>query len=145
MSDVEYLTNLCKELWRTTAPSRGFPNGMAVEARRLTEEEWVKVKDILDRGIYIYQMSNACMGFGCGMSVGEMHSALYPGLPEEVTWHLFITNDHLPASETTRRNQVPSFKDGWRVFSPYTHSDSNRKSLEAYKLEPPQAESHYEY
>jgi hypothetical protein len=150
-----WLKNLNDAIWGRTAPSKGFPKGMGVESRRLTDDEWNTVKMILaGQRDLIYDLTNACMGFGCGMYIGRMVPSTFPGVPHSVEWIAFITKNHLPLSVCELRSPTEHgadckdrtfFEDGWRAFSPYTHSEANTKNLKVYGLEAPKSKDHYEY
>lgn len=125
------------------------------EKRRLTDAEWEQLKGIMaTRKDLIFELSNACMGFGCAISVGRMMYAPYPGLLNEIEWLLCVTKNHLPLSVCALRdpgehgyncNDRTFFKDGWRAFSPFTHTSENAKHLKDFKREAPRPEGHYDY
>ena len=151
----EWFENLQKDIWTSTAPSCGFPKGMWIEKRRLTDQEWRTAQTLMgSKDELIFQLVNACMGFGCGVYIGVMIQSTFPGVPDEVKWLAFITKDHLPLSVCELREKGERgadlkdrtyFEDGWRAFSPYSHSDKNAANLKRHKMEAPQSKGHYDY
>ena len=155
-ADLEFLKQLKEETWTRTQPSRGFEKGMAVEKRRLTDEEWARVQAIFkDDPTVLYEMTNACMGFGCGMHIGIMEPSTFPGVPNSVKWVGLITQEHLPLSVCELRVEGERgyegyrdrtfFEDGWRAFFPYTHTPTNTQNLKDYGRPAPKSKGHYEY
>ena len=140
---LEQIQALNESIWTTTAPSNGFPKGMTIEKRRLTLEEWADLQSwCATQSDLIYEMHNACMGFGCGMYVGQMRPSTFPGVPDDIQWIVFVTKEHLPL---TGKKDRTSFEDGWVAFSPYTHSVQNAENLNAYGREAPKSKGFYDY
>lgn len=148
-----WLKSLHTNLWQTHRD----PNARALrewhtESRRLTPDEWGTLQEILREHKPICMLSNACWGFGCGLTLYATPPHVYPGAETKPECLLSITKNHLPLEGRTilsGKKMVPAdrttFDDGWDAFSPFTHSEENAKLLKEYGLESPKAKSHYEY
>jgi len=146
------LATLNEGLWEHIAGTR-TSYGHSRETRRMTNTEWADIQALMDsEDTLIYSMVTACMGFGCGIRIGRMVPSTFPGVPNEVEWLAFITNGHLPTSVSQLREPDElgyktniHFGDGWRAFSPRTHSESNTHNLALYKQPSPKSKASYEY
>lgn len=124
------------------------------EKKRLSEREWATLKDILTahRDDLICEIHNACMGFGCGLTIYEVPPRVYPGADTPPDSLVEVTKNHLPLSVCDLRTPEESqlrdrtfFMDGWRAFSPFSHHPDNVARLVAHGFEPPKDMSHYDY
>jgi hypothetical protein len=116
--------------------------GWKSEHRRMTVEEWFTVQSLIKTQGYVCSARNACMGFGCGMTVYAEADPVYPGVPLDPKVLIDITQNHLPMGPGQDRIR---FDDAWDVFSPFTHSDSNKAKLKANRLPEARSKGHYEY
>jgi hypothetical protein len=134
------LPALHESIWQThrSHPGARFQRSWRSESRRLTVEEWDALKAFLPESGFFTQIHNACMGFGCGMSV--FSPSIYPGTDPEFL--LTVTKDHLPIPEGKDGTR---FDDGWEAFTPFTHTPENVGILEFHEMEAPRSKSDYEY
>jgi hypothetical protein len=146
--DLAWLRHLSKDLWREYEDrSCRWGGKRSCETRRLTEAELARILDIIETHRLPTTMRGACFGFGCGMLLWEPEPApLYPGADVRPDPVLFITQDHLPLSEAlgSMRDRT-TLDDGWRVFSPFTHSAENVDLLRRCGLPESESRSDCEY
>lgn len=147
-TDLAWLRHLSKDLWREYDDrSCRWGGKRSDETRRLTDEELDRLLDVVARHHLPTTMHSACFGFGCGMKIWEPEPApIYPGADVAPEPMLFITKDHLPLSQAhgAMRDRT-TLDDGWRVFSPFTHSAANLGVLRRCGLPEPESRGHYEY
>lgn len=137
MSWKDALAALQENIWGA-GPQGNLTYVPYYERRRLTEDEWQQVKDIVAENGLALRMVNCCMGFGCGIEVYEPPA--YPGLP--ATFWLMVTQDHLPLPH---EGASMRFDEAWEVFHPLTHTEANTKLLEISGIEKPKSKGSYEY
>lgn len=124
------------------------------ESRQLELHELEAVRLFVDQNSdrIACQPHNAVMGFGFGMSVYLVEGPFAPGLDPEVS-HLFtVTSKHLVFD---RREDSPfadpeaevrsGFETGWRLLSPLTHNETNKRMLALAGLPPLHEKHHYDY
>jgi hypothetical protein len=94
------------------------------------------------------------MGFGCGLAVYEVPPLVYPGADVKPEFLIDVTKEHLPLTVCDLREPGEHganlkdrtlFSDGWRAFSPFSHSGANAKLLAEHGFEPPKDKGHYDY
>jgi hypothetical protein len=156
-ADLDWLRSLEPRLW-VEKETTDYYNMSGTSARRkylaesgerLTEEDLTRLHEIVLRRSLPVQICNTKFGFGVGLVVHEPERApLYPGLEAEEKPEVLvvISQEHLPLSQSTF--EPPDrimFDDGWRVFSPLTHSDENKALLQRCGLPKPEPKGHYEY
>ena len=144
MSHREFLQGLGDALWRRgkdiTSGTLTDRYGLTphFEKRRLTEDEWQRVQDIIKEHGLGVQMINACMGFGCGIKLWEPPE--YPCVPP--AFMVTITQDHIPVAEG---EPTPRFDAAWEVFHPLASTEENARLLEFMGIEALKAKVSYEY
>ena len=148
----QYLRDLHFSIWKThrNPLSRNpIERGWASETRRLTNEEWALVQEIILEHKPICYLHNACWGFGCGMALYEEPPLVYPNTLVKPDILIDITKEHLPIPKreagSTELDDRTSFQDGWNAFSPYTHNEENTKLLVFHGFGKPKPASHYDY
>ena len=114
-----------------------------VETRRMTPYEWIKVQGLIKEHGLVCSMRNACMGFGCAMTVYQPHIPVYPGVSRDPVMLIDITQNHLP--EELLKSDRRDFFDAFEIFSVYTHNERNVKMLKAEGLPPAESRDHYDY
>jgi hypothetical protein len=130
---TEELRQLHKKLWKKGMPDQ-FGRRRSLETRQITKTELSAVLEWVGRGNGFCEPHNACMGFGFGMSVWEPPAQ--PGVdPEHV---ITVTSGHIV-------KDGPGFEKGWKILSPFTHSERNRQLLEYFDREAPRKKGYYEY
>ncbi len=114
--------------------------------RRIDPDELRRLLAFVKKFKLPVTMENCDWGLSIAMRVwGPEPPALYPGIelkPESV---LLLPTQALPLTEATRMPDRTFFEDGWRVFSPLTHSDLNRDLLRRSNLPQPEDKATYEY
>jgi hypothetical protein len=145
MTDLEWLVWLDGELWhevtytmRANMTGHTWNQKSRTLTRKLTDEEWVRVQNIIRKHNLLTSLHNCGFGFTCGMWIYEHPIPIYPGIPLEPRGLLFIESHHLPFKEDR-------FEAGWTAFSPFTHSGQNAAWLKQYKMEEPKGKSYYDY
>ena len=146
--DLEWLRKLHDELWEEVWQSDRFRSGYVKNERsyRLTDDQLVRVREIIEQHRLPVTMRNTRFGFGVGMMIfGQERAWLYPGVeeesqPEAIT---MISQSHLPESEC--EGDRGKFDDGWRVFEPMTHAEPNVALLGRCGIDPPENKGHYVY
>lgn len=156
-TDLEWLRALHPRLWveRETVDHYNLSGTSArrkylVESgERLTEAELTRLHEIVLRCSLPVTMCNTKFGFGVGIMVHEPEPPpTYPGAEELETpcVMVMISQEHLPLSQSSfERQDRILFEDGWRVFSPLTHSDTNREIVRRCRLPAPLSKGHYMY
>jgi hypothetical protein len=154
--DLEWLRELDRELWEekwTYRRTGRYAERVLVKnetSRRLTDDEWSRVKRIVGDYRLPVTMASTRFGFGVGMVIyGPEREWLYPGVeeesrPEAVT---MISQSHLPRSESTfdGEDKRIKFDDGWRCFEPLTHAERNLEILGRCRIKAPGRKIDYEY
>lgn len=150
--DLEWLRKLDAELWKEEWMSGRFRSGyVRVELpRRLSDDEWARVRKIVDDHRLPVTVVNTRFGFGVGMVIYEPEREwIYPGVEEESKPGVLtmISQSHLPESESTSdcSDRRIKFEDGWRCFEPLTHSRPNLEVLRRCHLREPGPMGHYVY
>jgi hypothetical protein len=150
--DIEWIRGLDKELWEDKWMSDRFRSGYVKNElpRRLTDEEWTRVKEIVARQHLPVTMSNTRFGFGVGLVIFEREREwIYPGVEEESRPPALtmISQSHLPTSESTSdcADKRCLFEDGWRCFEPLTHAQDNFEILRRCQLKEPGSKGDYAY
>jgi hypothetical protein len=134
------LAELQKSIWRDKQYYYGtrLIDG-AEEARRLTRDELKAVRKEVRKGLkerrYVCQLR-----FGCAIDIYSLPEN--PGVPVSEGHVLSITKNHLPIPKGKDRT---TFTDGWRAFSPLTHSEANTELLEFLGMDPPREKHFYDY
>lgn len=144
--DLAWMKHLDKTLWRKLEADQ-FGHVHLTETRRLEESELQRILNIVATHRLPVTMHSACFGFGVGIMIHEPEPpAKYPGVEEKPAAVLFISKDHLPLSEakSSMRDRT-TFDDGWRVFSPLSHSDDNRSLLRRCGFPDPESRTAYSY
>ena len=150
--DLKWLRELHDDLWKEVWESHRFGGGFVKQElpHRLTDDDFARVRAIIDTHRLPVRMTNTRFGFGVGMVIHEPERAwLYPGVEEESTPEVItmISQSHLPPSESTSGcdNKRTTFDDGWRVFEPMTHAEPNVALLERCGFKAPKDKGHYVY
>lgn len=114
--------------------------------RRLTPDELATLLSIVKKFNLPATMENIDWGLTIAMRVWSPEPpALYPGVELKPESILLLHTDALPLTEAARMPDRTFFEDGWRVFSPLTHSDLNRDLLRRSNLPQPEDKATYEY
>lgn len=139
-------------MWKEEWQSDRFRSGyvMTERPRRLTDEEWGRVRRIIEDQHLPVKMVNTRYGFGVGMVIYEPEREwIYPGVEDESRppTLTMVSQSHLPTSESTSDcdDRRIRFDDGWRCFEPLTHADGNLEVLRRCQIEPPGRKIDYEY
>jgi hypothetical protein len=151
--DIEWLRELDGELWEDKWMTDRYRGGRYVKTelpRRLTDEEWRRVKSIVERQRLPVTMSNTRFGFGVGLVIFEPEREwIYPGVEEESRPPALtmISQSHLPKSESSfdGADKRCLFEDGWRCFEPLTHAQDNFEVLRRCRLKEPGTKGDYAY
>jgi len=109
--------------------------------RKLTYEEWGLVQDLIRAHDLIVVPRNACMGFGCAITVYEERPPVYPGVPPMPKKLIDITQDQLPAGPDGPKR----FDRAWDQFSVFTHTDRNKERAKREGFGEIRDKFHYEY
>lgn len=109
--------------------------------RKLTYEEWGLVQDLIRAHDLIVVPRNACMGFGCAITVYEESEPIYPTLPPMPKRLIDITQDHLPIGPDGPKR----FDRAWDQFVVFTHTDRNKERAKREGLGEIRDKFHYEY
>ena len=146
MTDIAWLKELSKELWPPQEPSldaygRPIPSFKLEASRRLTQDEWVRLKKTIVEHKLIVEMVITNMFGGVGVALYAHPS--YPGLPAEPL--LLITQDHLPGEKEPEPTEGLCLREAWETFSVFTHTEQNQSYLKQYGLELPRSAGHYDY
>lgn len=120
----------------------GNDTPMGEHSRRLSFEEWGRIQALIREHDLIAVPRNACMGFGCAITLYEELEPIYPGVPPQPRKLIDITQDHLPGAS---REHGPRFNEAWAQFSPFTHTDRNKQRAKREGLGTIREKSHYDY
>jgi hypothetical protein len=125
--DIAWFEKLEGEIWIRREGS--WPQ----EKRKLTGDEWEKIKDLIDTHRLPLVMHNSGFGFSIGISI---HGT------DPCKQLIFIDSHHLPQFD---RKKYRAFEYGWKIFSPMTHDNRNREILRSFKIEKSMKKDHYDY
>jgi len=110
--------------------------------RRLTFDEWGRIQHLIRKHDLICVPRNACMGFGCAITVYEESEPVYPGVPPQPERLIDITQDQLPGAS---EEYGPRFKEAWEMFAPFIERDGNKERAKQEGLGDILDASHYDY
>lgn len=133
-----FFQQLQDQLWKSHAPAGPRAVGYNEVVRKLTDEEWDRVKAVIVEENILCQMGNADFGFNLAMYLFKC--PLYPGPSPE--WVLKVAAQHLP---WWGQEKDSHWNRSWEEFKQFTHSDKNTKILKFFGMEAPQPKTHYEY
>lgn len=117
----------------TQSPSSRY--GFNQEARTLTESEWEELRGILtvQKGRLVFELTNACFGFGCGLRVFTRPV----GDKGSLELLLTLTQRHLPGGRA-------QFRDAWNAFTLFTHTEENIAAAKALGVSAPMEFEYYD-
>ena len=120
----------------------GKDSPMLGKGRRLTFEEWGRIKHLIREHNLICIPRNACMGFGCAITIYEESEPICVGVPPMPRRLIDITRSHVPSVVDY---PGPTFDEAWAEFSPFTHTDENKRRAKWERLPRIREKTHYEY
>jgi len=104
--------------------------------RSFTAEEWEFLSALVEEGYFICVPLSS--GFRMGMDLYSHPPNTGVHKPERV---ITIEPAHLDGVFPERLNS----EQCWALFSPFTHSDNNKRLLKHHGVDPPREQSHCEY
>lgn len=129
-----WLSWLDDKLWTVREEAFGSQRRkFATRRRKLTEDEWKRVKKIA--GAFVIEPVNCSMGFNFGIFIHD--APTYIGMPPERL--ILIEGGHLP------EGMDDSFDGSWKEMSPLSHNPANEARLKLFGLPPLQTKGHYDY
>ena len=133
-----WVKQLSGEIWQLNeSPGNVHGDNYRTEKRKLTKEEWKRLKKL----IYAHELpclpGGGTFGFGFSLTVCS-HSPAPQVKPEPL---ITITGKHLPKVQPGHEN----WDQIWATFSPFTHAPRNIELLAFYGMEAPRERVHYEY
>lgn len=143
--DQGWLKRLSTEIWqehedrmRANLSGHTWTQKSYTEKRKLTVDEWERVKRLIRAHELPCLPDGGTFGFGFSLTVCA-HSI--PGVKPETL--VRITGEHLPGMENSGHRA--NWGQIWETFEPFTHSPRNRELLAFYGFEEPRNREHYEY
>lgn len=146
----DYLKKINSEIW---VKKQGFEQRRGTytyldEARKLTHEEFYFINMCCSQSHVM--LEPCCFNFGFDLKInihipGQVYEDVYPGaapdslLPELI---IAITTSHYDQANLSASGNWDAF---WNWANQYTHSEYNKKLLEADGFEQPKGKSYYEY
>lgn len=110
--------------------------------RRLTFDEWGRIQDIIRKHDLICVPRNACMGFGCAVTIYEESEPICVGVPPQPERLIDITQDQLPGAS---EEHGPRFEAAWAMFAPFIERNGNKERAKREGLGDIREKSHYDY
>jgi len=143
---LEFFQKLSKELWENLYDPyahRAYRHH-SKEARNIKKKEWKKVKKYIEKFNLPVEMTNCCMGFGCGIKIWTRE---YIGMETKQKCIAMITQNHIKSKDEDyqKRYKSAGFDEAWEIFLPLADSDRNRQLLQDYELPALRSKGHYEY
>ena len=146
MSDLQWLKELEAELWPEEQQKKGrieTPHGavqLKLEAKkRLTEEEWDRIRNVVDEEKLIVEMVGTNMFGGVGIVIYEQ--PCQPGMDHECV--LTLTEEHLLGDIGATGGACS--REAWGAFSELSDTEQNKAWLKQYGLRQPRPASSFDY
>jgi hypothetical protein len=111
------------------------------DGRKLSFEEWGRVRALIREHDLIVVPRNACMGFGCAITLYEESVPIYPTIPPMPKKLIDITQEHLPGLPDEGR----TFHAAWEEFAPFIETDRNKARAKQEGLGVIREKHHYDY
>ena len=113
MFEEIYLRNLDKDIWKLSDYIQNHkPKKIKTHNRSLSEDEWIQVKSILEKNIFIVKVGTCRFGFSCAINIVKITEPVYPMIPFEFETILSLESYHLPGGKA-------KFDEGWEEFYPF--------------------------
>lgn len=147
----DVLKRLHTLFWSITPSDRlgGLTIPHPVEGIRLTPKLWELIKTFVSEDVTIIAGLGSMHGFSVYLILSRFVYSPYPGVDPKLKHLLSIHQDHLPrplrAPNGTFIRGSGKFEDGWRYFTPISHSDLMRARRNQCGLKPPVDKSEIEY
>ncbi len=133
-----------KQMWTKSSPDRCGRRMCIVrkdKKARLTTHEWRSITLFIEQDPHVICTLATQFGFTLALVMTRHHHEVYPGARMDPETLIVIHQAHLPrplrGPDGAFIKGGGGFEDGWRYFSPLTHSDWMVSRIRSFNLSDP--------